>query len=275
MPALGQNPVLTPIRRWVLHSRTHLAISIVGSFAFLIVLGQIFGSSPDETTTAEPFSTAASSGAAGSTSTTKPASSTSGEVTESKVAAMSTADVAASAQATAMKYAYVYTDSAASDDAWTSGLSLLVSNSALTPSFRDARPKVAVSITGPTQTTTAVADGPDAVTVTVPTSAGALKVHLKQSESGTRSWLVATPLPTLDTGSGDAEPTATTKATTSATPTPTPGSTPTSSAATATENAPSAAPSTQAPATQEPSAPAPVPGPIPIPDLDTPLPGAM
>lgn len=271
MPALGQNPVLTPIRRWVLHSRTNLALSIVGSFAFLIVLGQIFGSSPDETTKAEPFSTAASSGAAGASSTTKPASSTSGEVTESKVAAMSTADVAASAQATAMKYAYVYTDSAASDDAWTSGLSLLVSNSALTPSFRDARPKVAVSITGPTQTTTAVADGPNAVTVTVPTSAGALKVHLKQSESGTRSWLVTTPLPTLDTGSSDSEPTATTKATTSSTPT----STPTSSAATTTENAPSAPPTTQVPATQEPSAPAPVPGPIPIPDLDTPLPGAM
>lgn len=272
MPALGQNPVLTPIRRWVLHSRTNLALSIVGSFAFLIVLGQIFGSSPDETTTAEPFSTAAASGAAGATSSTaKPSSSTSGEVTESKVAAMSTADVAASAQATAMKYAYVYTDSAASDDAWTSGLSLLVSNSALTPSFRDARPKVAVSITGPTQTTTAVVDGPNAVTVTVPTSAGALKVHLKQSESGTRSWLVTTPLPILDTGSSDSEPTATTKATTSTTP----SSTPTSSAATTTENAPSAPPTTQIPATQEPSAPAPVPGPIPIPDLDTPLPGAM
>ena len=36
MPALGQNPVLTPIRRWVLHSRTNLALSI-GSERNLLV----------------------------------------------------------------------------------------------------------------------------------------------------------------------------------------------------------------------------------------------
>jgi hypothetical protein len=178
---------------------------------------------------------------------------------------MSSADVASSAQATAMTYAHLYTGHTASNDAWASALAVLVPDGALTPNFRAARPTVAVAITGPTHTAPAPADGPNATTVTVPTSAGALKVHLAQSESGTRPWLVTAPLPTLDTGSDNSEITATAVATTTA-----------SNSATTTTRAPqNSAPTTlQPPSTSQEPLPTPAPGPIPIPDLDTPLPGA-
>lgn len=262
MPSIGQNPVLTPIRRWVLYSRTNLAISTIGVFAGLVVLGQILGS-PETTTTAESPPAAESS--LEITDTAQPASAphASEEVTEARTAAMSSADVALSAQATAMTYAHLYTDHAASNDAWMSGLAVMVPDGALTPNFRAARPTIAVAITGPTHTTTAPADGPNATTVTVPTSAGALKIHLAQSESGTRPWLVTTPLPTLDTGYGDSEPTAPT--TTAPNSTTTPRSTPKNPAPT----------TSQPPSTSQELLPIPAPGPIPIPNLDTPLPGAM
>lgn len=266
MPAISHNPVLTPIRRWVLYSRTNLAISIVGVFAGLVVLGQILGT-PETTTTAAELPSAAESGRE-ITDTAQPASAphASEEVTQAHTAAMSSADVALSAQATAMTYAHRYTDHAASNDAWASELAVLVPDGALTPNFRAARPTVAVAITGPTHTTTAPADGPNAATVTVPTSAGALKVHLVQSESGTRPWLVTTPLPTLDTGSDNSEPAATTVPTTTAP----------NSATTATSSSQNSAPTTsQPPSTPLEPLPTPAPGPIPIPDLDTPLPGAM
>ncbi|MGG7104831.1 hypothetical protein [Rhodococcus sp. 24CO] len=261
MPAIGHNPVLTPIRRWVLYSRTNLAIAIAGVFAVLVILGQILGT-PDTTTAESP--PAAESGRE-ITNTAQPASAphASEEVTQAHTAAMSSADVALSAQATAMTYAHHYTDHAASNDAWASELAVLVPDNALTPNFRAARPTVAVAITGPTHTTTAPADGPNATTVTVPTSAGALKVHLAQSESGTRPWLVTTPLPTLDTGYGDSEPAAPT--TTAPNSTTTPTSTPKNPAPT----------TSQPPSTSQELLPIPAPGPIPIPNLDTPLPGAM
>lgn len=264
MPAISQNPVLTPIRRWVLYSRTNLAIAIVGVFAVLVILGQILGS-PETTTTAAELPSTAGSGRE-ITDTAQPASAPrpSEEVTQAHTAAMSNADVASSAQATAMTYAHLYTDHAATDDAWASALAVLVPDGALTPNFRVARPMVAVAIIGPTHTTTAPADGPNATTVTVPTSAGALKVHLARSESGTGRWLVTTPLPTLDARS-DSEPTATAVATTTA-----------SNSATTTTRAPqNSAPTTlQPPSTSQEPLPSPAPGPIPIPDQDTPLPGA-
>lgn len=264
MPAIGQNPVLTPIRRWVLYSRTNLAISIVGVFAVLVVLGQILGT--PETTTAESPSAAESSRQI--TDTAQPASAphASKEVTRAHTATMSSADVASSAQATAMTYAHLYTDHAATDDAWASALAVLVPDGALTPNFRAARPAVAVAITGPTHTAPAPAEGPNAATVTVPTSAGALKVHLVQSESGTRPWLVTTPLPTLDTSSDNSELNATATPTTTAS----------NSATTTTRDPQNSAPTTLQPLSisQEPL-PTPASGPIPIPDLDTPLPGAM
>jgi hypothetical protein len=271
MPALGQNPVLTPLRRWVLYSRTNLALSVVGVFVLLVGLGQVFGS-PASTGSVAATGDIASTSAAGSTaavSTSPRAFDTDDEVSESDVAAMSPADVAASPQATAMKYAYVYTDSAASETAWSSGLAMLAPDGALTQDFKDARPRGPVTITGPTQTTSAIVGGDDAATVTVPTTAGPLKVHLAaRTDAGARSWLVATPLPSLDTGAGaDTPSTATVAPSTSAAPT-----TPTTTPA-ATTAAPAPAPSTPAPSTAP--APAPAPGPIPIPDLDTPLPGAV
>lgn len=265
MPAIGHNPVLTPIRRWVLYSRTNLAISIVGVFAVLVAVGQILGT--PETTPAE--SPSAAEPGRQITDTAQPASAphASEEVTQAHTAAMSSATVALSAQATAMTYAHRYTDHAASNDAWASALAVLVPDGALTPNFRAARPAVAVAITGPTHTTTAPADGPNAATVTVPTSAGTLKVHLVQSESGTRPWLVTTPLPTLDTGPDNSEPAATTVPTTTA---------PNNATTTTTSTSQNSAPTTsQPPATPLEPLPTPAPGPIPVPDLDTPLPGAM
>nr|WP_218680790.1 hypothetical protein [Rhodococcus qingshengii] len=266
MPAIGQNPVLTPIRRWVLYSRTNLAISTIGVFAGLVILGQILGSPETTTTVAELPSTAGSSHDI--TDTAQPASAphASEEVTQAHTAAMSSADVASSAQATAMTYAHIYTDHAATADAWASALAVLVPDGALTPNLRATRPTVAVAITGPTHTTTAPADGPNATTVTVPTSAGALKVHLAQSESGTRPWLVTTPLPTLDTSSDNSELNATATPTTTAS----------NSATTTTRDPQNSAPTTlQPPSTSQEPLPTPASGPIPIPDLDTPLPGAM
>ncbi|WP_209448949.1 hypothetical protein [Rhodococcus qingshengii] len=264
MPAIGHNPVLTPIRRWVLYSRTNLAISIVSVFAVLVAVGQILGT-PDTTTAESP--SAAEPGRQ-ITDTARPTSAphASEEVTQAHTAAMSSATVALSAQATAMTYAHHYTDHAANNDAWASALAALVPNGALTPNFRAARPTVAVTITGPTHTTTAPADGPNAATVTVPTSAGTLKVHLVQSESGTRPWLVTTPLPTLDTVSDNSEPAATAVPTTTAP----------NSATTATSTSQNSEPTTsQAPSTPQEPLPTPAPGPIPVPDLNTPLPGAM
>jgi hypothetical protein len=274
MPALGQNPVLTPLRRWVLYSRTNLALSVVGVFVLLFGLGQVFGS-PASTDSVAATGDIASTSAAGSTaavSTSPRAFDTDDEVSEFDVAAMSPADVAASPQATAMKYAYVYTDSAASETAWSSGLAMLAPDGALTQDFRDARPSGPVTITGPTQTTSAIVGGEDAATVTVPTTAGPLKVHLAaRTEAGTRSWLVATPLPSLDTGTGAGAPSTTTTAA------PSTSAAPTTSTTTpaATSAAPAPAPSTPAPTTALAPSPAPAPGPIPIPDLDTPLPGAV
>lgn len=265
MPTIGQNPILTPIRRWALYSRTNLAISIVGVFAGLVVLGQIPGT-PETTRTAESPSTAASS--LEITDTTQPPSApdASEEVTQAHTAAMSNADVASSAQATAMTYAHLYTDHAATADAWASALAVLVPDGALTPNFRAARPTVAVAITGPTHTAPAPADGPNATTVTVPTSAGALKIHLVQSESGTRPWVVTTPLPTLDTSSDNSELNATA----------TPTTTEPNSTTTPTRDPQNPAPTTsQPPSTSQELLPIPAPGPIPIPNLDTPLPGAM
>ncbi|GAA3134267.1 hypothetical protein GCM10020255_008840 [Rhodococcus baikonurensis] len=263
MPAIGHNPVLTPIRRWVLYSRTNLAISIVGVFAVLVILGQILGT-PDTTPADSP--SAAEPGRE-ITDTAQPASAphASEEVTQAHTAAMSSATVALSAQATAMTYAHRYTDHAANNDAWASALAALVPDGALTPNFRAARPAIAVAITGPTHTTTAPADGPNAATVTVPTSAGTLKVHLVQSESGTRPWLVTTPLPTLDTGSDNSGPpprrSRLRRHRTARRPRPLPHRTPRQPHR-----------SRRDPAG---TSPTPAPGPIPVPDLDTPLPGAM
>ena len=46
MSSSGPNPVLAPIRRWVLYSRTHLAITVAGTVALLFAAGAAFGENP-------------------------------------------------------------------------------------------------------------------------------------------------------------------------------------------------------------------------------------
>ena len=47
MSSSAANPVLAPIRRWVLYSRTNLTITIVSAFGVLFVAGAVFGQPPD------------------------------------------------------------------------------------------------------------------------------------------------------------------------------------------------------------------------------------
>ncbi|MDV6305733.1 hypothetical protein R3P93_24520 [Rhodococcus cerastii] len=65
MSASGPNPVLAPIRRWVLYSRTHLAITVAGAVALLFAAGAVFGEPPppravahEADTTVEPVTPA-------------------------------------------------------------------------------------------------------------------------------------------------------------------------------------------------------------------------
>ena len=52
MSSSTANPVLAPIRRWVLYSRTNLTITIVSAFGVLFVAGAVFGQSPTPSNTA-------------------------------------------------------------------------------------------------------------------------------------------------------------------------------------------------------------------------------
>ena len=272
------NPVLAPIRRWVLYSRTNLTITIVSAFAVLFVAGSLFGQSPTAANTAS---------AADITATTATASADAAvagdltydlvEVTESAAAGKSVAAVAGSAPATAMTYAHTYVDQSLSNSEWKTKLGKHTAD-APSATVVNARPLVPVVITGPTRSeSVAGTGGESAVQVVVPTQAGNLRITLKTAESESGSvWQVQAPLPTLDRSEVDklgapslaSAPTSETATTTAA-----PQST-ASSPATTTSTQEPAAPTTSPSTSLEP-APIPVPGPIPIPDLDTPLPGTL
>lgn len=278
MPTNTANPVLAPIRRWVLYSWTNLTITIIAAFAVLFVAGSLFGQSLTATNTAS---------AADVTATTASASVDAAvagdltydlvEVTESAIAGKSAAAVAESAPATAMTYAHIYVDQSLSNSEWKSKLG---KHTAYAPSAAvvNARPLVPVAITGPTRSEIAAStDGESAVQVIVPTQAGNLRMTLKTAESDKGSvWQVQAPLPTLDRNEVDklgvpslaSAPTSEAVTTTAA-----PRSTTSSPASSTSTQEPAA--STTSPTTSPEPAPIPVPGPIPIPDLDTPLPGTL
>lgn len=269
------NPVLAPIRRWVLYSRTNLTITIVSAFAVLVVAGSLFGQSPTaaHTASASNVTTTAAADAAAPGDLTYELT----EVTESTIAGKSVSAVAESAPATAMTYAHIYVDRSLSGSEWKTKLG---KHTAEAPSVTvlNARPQVAVAITGPTRSeSVAGTGGENAVQVIVPTQAGNLRITLKPTESDKGSaWKVQSPLPTLDRSEVDklGVPPLTSAPTSAArTTTTTPKSTTSSATAATTTPAPST--STTAPSTSLEPAPIPVPGPIPIPDLDTPLPGTL
>lgn len=272
------NPVLAPIRRWVLYSRTNLTITIVSAFAVLFVTGSLFGQSPTSANTESAADiTATTATASVDAAVTGDLTYDLVEVTESAIAGKSAAAVAESAPATAMTYAHIYVDQSLSNSEWKTTLG---KHAAEAPSATvvNARPLAPVAITGPTRSeSVAGTGGESAVQVTVPTQAGNLRITLKTAESESGSvWQVQSPLPTLDRSEVDklgALPLA--SASTSETVT-------TTAAPRSTTSSPAASTSTQEPGTSKTSpttslepAPIPVPGPIPIPDLDTPLPGTL
>ena len=110
------NPVLAPIRRWVLYSRTNLMISMAAVLGVLFVAGTASGESPP---TSHAPNTAAVTGAP----TTTPAQGNEVtydliEVTESAIAGTTTASAGKSAPATAMAYAHNYVDITQSNTEW-------------------------------------------------------------------------------------------------------------------------------------------------------------
>ncbi|MFV9454710.1 hypothetical protein ACNJ7E_14845 [Rhodococcus sp. NM-2] len=275
------NPVLAPIRRWVLYSRTNLTISVAAVLGVLFLAGSMFGEPLTPTNTSTRAATT------GSTTTTAAPSDEITydlvEVTESAIAGKTAAAIAKSAPATAMAYAHSYVDISQSNTEWRTKLGRYTTD---TPgdTIVAARPQVPVAITGPTtsEIVTGTGTGGDRrAEVTIPTQAGDLRVTVQVAESpnGTK-WQVQNPFPTLDrdevgklstSPSLVSDPALTSRTTTAP-------STTTSATTSATEPTPTATsdsePSPPASSDSEPT-PVPVPGPIPIPELDTPIPGAL
>ncbi|KXX60594.1 hypothetical protein [Rhodococcus sp. LB1] len=270
------NPVLAPIRRWVLYSRTNLTISVAAVLGVLFLAGTVFGEPLTPTRTPTTAATT------GSTTTTTAAPSDEitydlVEVTESAIAGKTAAAVAKSAPATAMAYAHSYVDISQSNTEWRTKLGRYTTD---TPgdTIVAARSQVPVAITGPTTSEIVTGTGDDRrAEVTIPTQAGDLRVTVQVAESPNGpKWQVQNPFPTLDrdeVGKLGTSPSlvsdpAPASRTTTASSTTTSATEPTPSATSDSE------PSPPASSDSEPT-PVPVPGPIPIPDLDTPIPGAL
>ncbi|EME24505.1 hypothetical protein G418_06197 [Rhodococcus qingshengii BKS 20-40] len=277
MPSSTANPVLAPIRRWVLYSRTNLTITIVSAFGVLFVAGAVFGQSPAPSNAASKIPAYAATTATDAESAAPGLSYALAEVTESSIAGKSIASVAESAPATAMAYAHVYVDQSLSTSEWKSKLGV---HTAEAPGVTvvNARPIVPVAITGPTRSEiVAGTGGESAVQVIVSTQAGDLRITLKASDTAKGStWQVQTPLPTLDRSEIDklGVPSLASTPTSEAPTTTTAPTSPTSPSTTLTTS-PTSTTSVAVPSVDLGPAPVPVPGPIPIPDLDTPLPGTL
>ncbi|QSE88074.1 hypothetical protein JWS13_05315 (plasmid) [Rhodococcus pseudokoreensis] len=279
MTSSGPNPVLAPIRRWVLYSRTNLAITVVSAILGLFLIGMIFGEQKLATNTAKTTTAAASST---TPAKVEPISYELTPVRESAVAGKPANKVAATAPATAMAYAHAYVDATPSDTKWTEVIARYTS---VQPgdTLLAARPQTMVAITGPTASELINAEGGTRkAEVTIPTQAGHLRVTLvvEDTISGGQRWVVDTPLPTLDMSEVAmlAPDTAVRPDPNFSAPIPnpsTPEPAPTTALPTTT---PQASEDTDELPSQKPllsPASVPVPGPIPLPELDTPLPGAL
>ena len=277
------NPVLAPIRRWVLYSRTNLMISMAAVLGVLIVAGTIFGESPP---TRQTPSTAAVAGAPTTTPTqVNEVTYDLVEVTESTIAGTTTAAAVKSAPATAMAYAHSYVDITQSNTEWRTKLGRYTTD---TPgdTIVAARPQLPVAITGPTTSEIVTGAGDDRrAEVTIPTQAGDLRVSLEVAESPSGpKWQVQNPFPTLDrdevsklgaTPSLATVPSTSTYSTTPQTETKPTTSQPKPSTTTSAPESVTTPPAMSEPEPTPVPVPVPVPGPLPIPELDTPIPGAL
>ncbi|WP_342661604.1 hypothetical protein Rruber_05406 (plasmid) [Rhodococcus ruber] len=272
------NPVLAPLRRWVLYSRTNLVIAALGVIVVLFLVGRVVGDPP-------PPRMSDTYGVTASLPATVDATAVSYdlvEVSESTVAANTAQWTTSNAPATAMAYLHTFVDLSLSDAEW---LDRLAHYTADEPglSFAAARPRVPVTITGSTRSELVRGEGGQRVVhVTIPTQSGPVRITAKvlDTTAGLK-WAVDTPLPTLNLSTAASlDPSATalppptssapmTTSTSSPTSAP-PPSTPVPSHSTSTSSSPSTAQSTE----RLPD-PVPIPGPLPIPNLDTPIPGAL
>ncbi|MBH0119235.1 hypothetical protein I0Q12_06720 [Rhodococcus sp. CX] len=270
MSASGPNPVLAPVRRWVLYSRAHLAITIAGFVALLFVAGAIFGQTPPR----PPASTTATEVTAAENVAHAPAITAESityeldEVTESQVATQPTTWTATSAPATAMAYAHAFADPTVSDTTWLTALAQFTKE-APDETLVSARPRIPLVITGPTSSRLEERAGTRTAHVVVPTQVGNMQIVLTVADHGTR-WAITTP-PTLSLSEAERS-TATSPP--SATPTfTTPNvTTPATSELGLPISSRAAPPASAGTAAGNPF-PEPVPGPLPIPELDTPIPG--
>ncbi|MGV9748111.1 hypothetical protein ACWDTG_24875 [Rhodococcus zopfii] len=280
MSQSGPNPVLAPIRRWVLYSRTNLVIAVAGVAAVLLAIGAVVGHDPRPRTAADTTKMAGTS--------IEPAAADTisydlDEVSESLVVAKTATWAASSAPATAMAYAHAFVDTTLPDAKWVRALGRYTTAEPGDTTVA-ARPRTPVVILGPTVST--LVDGPDGTQrarVTVPTQAGNMQIPVVVDElpNGQKRWVVGTPLPTLDltqvsavappgaTAAAAPRPSTVSPTTEDETATPRPSSP--STPAAAPESTEEGDESTSAPSGGD--DPTPVPGPIPIPDLDTPIPG--
>ncbi|WP_225730964.1 MULTISPECIES: hypothetical protein [unclassified Nocardia] len=263
MTRSARNPVLAPLRRWVLYSRTNLAVTIIAILAVLILIGRLIGQSPTGTPNSAapgPVAEAAPSTAAQSLSYEL------AEVSETAVAAKPAQWATSSAPAAAMAYVHTYVDQSLTPTQWAAKLARFAAE---TPgdSFAAARPQVPVAITGPTHSELVIgAAGARVAQVSVPTQAGTMKLTLKVvGGGGDRKWLVDAPLPTLDLAA---------LAQLSPGPSASRTAAPTTSPSRPTSSAPSSRPISPSSPSGSPSpSPGAQSGPIPNPELDTPLPG--
>ncbi|GAA4490991.1 hypothetical protein GCM10023094_55110 [Rhodococcus olei] len=278
MSSSGPNPVLAPVRRWVLYSRTNLAIAVAGSVAVLFVAGAVFGEDPQPQAAAHAAPAAIAPAAIAPAASAETVRYDLDEVSESQVVAKTADWVDGSAPATAMAYAHAFVDTTASDTKWASAVGRYTSR-APGEDVVAARPRTPVVITGPTSSTRSDSpDGRPGARVTVPTQAGDLRISLTVDVvAGGKRFTVDAPLPTLDLT--EVAKTAPAPATTAqrAPAATTTAAEPTRSPAPATSTTAVPGPTLDlddpAPTTNRQADPVPVPGPIPIPELDTPIPG--
>lgn len=274
----GTNPVLAPIRRWVLYSRANLAISVFGVVVVLSVGGMVFG---DDSHPRTVESSTASASEASLVVPTETVSYELDEVSESQVVAATATWIAASAPATAMAYVNTFVDTTLPDAQWIAALHHYTA----TESEHNAmavRPRTPIVITGPTAST--LVDGPDGThnaQVLVPTQVGQVTVSLvvQTPSNETQHWIVDSPLPVLDMSAVENTQGQTVTTTTTATlpesTKPQPASTSAAVPTTDTQPTFDLGDTVPAPTSRQSDSPVPVPGPIPIPDLDTPIPGQL
>ncbi|QSE72465.1 hypothetical protein [Rhodococcus sp. PSBB049] len=265
------NPVLAPLRRWVLYSRTNLVLTALAVIVVLFLIGRVVGAPPPP----RPPNAHGFGASLPATGEAMAVSYELVEVSESTVAGKTTQWTTSNAPATAMAYLHAFVDISLSDAEW---LNRLAHYTADEPglSFTAARPQVPVAITGSTRSELVTgAAGQRVVHVTIPTQAGPVRVTTKVLDtSAGQKWAVDTPLPALDLSTvAPLHPSAVAvPSVTSSTPAITSTSSPTSAAPPS--SPPSSSPS-KAQSTERLPDPVPAPGPLPIPNLDTPIPGAL